>query len=95
MIGPQYSYFDTNYSFGNMAYLYYQGAREIIGKYSDWKNVGRWVLKGSRAYEIIRPVFRQIVSLETGEEEHALSGFVPSRCIFTLSQTGGPELPPK
>lgn len=95
-MGPQYTYF-RELSFGNQAYLWMQGAREIVGKYIDWPKVGRHVIAGSKAYEIIRPVFRKIATIDVeGQEveEELLTGFVPSRCMFTLSQTDGPEVPP-
>lgn len=91
-MGPQYSYFYT-YSVGNMAYLWMQGAREIAGKYRDWPKVGRHVIAGRKAYEIIRPTFRTVLN-EAGEEEEVFTGFVGSRCIFTLGQTEGEQLPP-
>jgi hypothetical protein len=94
-MGPQYTYF-RELSLGNQAYLYMQGAREIVGKYIDWPKVGRHVIAKSRAYEIIRPWFRKIAAEVDGEEAEAelLGGFVPSRCMFILSQTEGEPLPP-
>lgn len=91
-MGPQYSYFYP-YSLGNQAYLWMQGAREIIGKYRDWLNVGRHVLSGGKAYEIFRPNLIKVTSDE-GLEEEVLAGWLRSRCIFTLSQTEGEALPP-
>lgn len=67
-LGPQYSYF-RDFSPGNMAYLWMQGAREIVGKQIDWTKVGRHVIKSGRAYEIIRPIFRRVVTLETEDDE--------------------------
>ena len=89
-MGPQYNYF-RELSFGNQAYLYYQGAREIVGKFIDWKKVGRHVIAGSKAFEIIRPIFYK---RETEDEEEVLRGFTGSRCMFTLSQTDGEAVPP-
>lgn len=95
-IAPYYSYFHP-YSFTNMTYLYAQGAREIAGTYKAWQTVGRHVVRGSEAYEIIRPIIveRPIDGDEEGQTEPALVGFRPVRCIFTLSQTVGEPLPPK
>src|SRR5262249_21205666 len=75
-MGPQYSYF-RELSFGNQAYLYMQGAREIVGKFIDWKKFGRHVIAGSRAFEIIRPVFYRRET-EDPDEPDVLRGFVPT-----------------
>lgn len=95
-IAPYYSYFHP-YSFTNMAYLYAQGAREIVGTYKAWQTVGRHVVRGNEAYEIIRPIIveRPVEGDEDGKTEPVLIGFKPVRCIFTLSQTEGEPLPPK
>lgn len=95
-IAPYYSYFHP-YSFTNMVYLYQQGAREIVGTYRAWQTVGRHVVRGSKAYEIIRPIIveQPIPDDPDGETEPALIGFKPVRCIFTLSQTDGEALAPK
>lgn len=103
-LSPAYTYF-RELSYGNQAYLYMQGAREIVGKFIDWPKVGRHVIAKSKAYEIIRPVFRKVGRLalegagveepvEPEEPEQVLTGFVPSRCMFTLRQTEGEEVPP-
>lgn len=93
-LGAHYSYF-RNLSLGNMALLYAQGAREIVGKFHDWPKVGRHVLKNNRAFEIIRPIF-YMRKTEDDEEVEALRGFKPVKCMFTLSQTEGePVAPPQ
>ncbi len=82
-----------NYSFLNQIYLRLQGVAEPIATYKRWQAIGRQVLKGSKAKEIIRPIFAKLNEAE-GETEPQIIGFKPVRCIFTLSQTEGEELPP-
>jgi len=90
-MGP-HSYF-YEYSLGNQAYLWMQGARGFIGKYKDWPKVGRHVLAGSKASEIIRPHFIKVECQDDIVEE-VLVGWMGSRCIFTYSQTEGEPIPP-
>ncbi len=53
----------------------------------------RQVLKGAKAKEIIRPIIIRRKE-EDGDVEEQIVGFKPVRCIFTLSDTDGDELPP-
>lgn len=91
-MGSVYSRF-YNYSFLNQMYLYIQGVAEPVATYKRWQAIGRQVLKGSKAKEIICPM---VVKQKdgTGEEKEAVIGFKPVRCIFGLSETEGDELPP-
>ncbi len=82
-----------NYSFFNQIYLRMQGVREPVATYNRWQEVGRQVVKGAKAKEIVRPILAKN-RVENGEEEPVLLGFKPVKCIFTLSETEGPELPP-
>lgn len=81
------------YSFLNVVNLWHQGVAEPVATLKRWNAIGRKVLKGAKAKEIIRPI---IITRDNdlGEPEQAVVGFKPIRCIFTLSQTEGPELPP-
>jgi len=90
-LGQTYSRF-YNYSFLNQMYLRLQGVREPVATYQRWQEIGRQVVKGAKAKEIIRPIFAKP---EPGEndKEPTLIGFKPVKCIFTLSETEGPELP--
>lgn len=91
-VGSTYNRF-YDYSFMNQMYLRMQGVCEPVATYERWKRLGRQVIRGARAKEIIRPV---IIKRETdeGEVEEALVGFKPVRCIFGVSDTIGKELPP-
>jgi hypothetical protein len=99
-VGNTYNRF-YEYSFLNQMYLLMQGVHEPIATWSRWKKLGRHVLSGVKAKEIIRPV---IVGAKTqkGEEDAdepieavpTLIGFKSVRCIFALSDTEGDELPP-
>jgi hypothetical protein len=100
-IAPYYSYFGEPYSATNMAYLFIQGAREIVGLKRQWQSVGREPFPNAwrNRYRIWVPWFRQIVKLDpdTGEEkpEKVLGGFNDVACIYTYSQTTGEAIKPK
>jgi hypothetical protein len=87
-----YNRFRT-YSYTNQAYLWEQGAREPVASMKVWNALGRTVLAGSKAYEIIVPIFTK-KDKEDPEAEPVIIGFRPLRRIFTYSQTKGEELPP-
>ena len=91
-VGATYNRFYP-YSYTNQMYLRLQGVREPVATYRRWQAIGRQVLKGARAKEIIRPV---VVTIETeaGEQLEQVVGFAPFRGIFALSDTTGPDLPP-
>lgn len=82
-----------NYSYLNQIYLRMQGVQEPVATLKRWNAIGRTVLNGSKAKEIIRPL---IVEQKQDDDtiENRLVGFKPIRCIFTLSETEGAELPP-
>jgi hypothetical protein len=82
-----------NYSTGNCILLYMQGVREPVNTYNRWKDMGRQVLKGSKAKTIMRPILIK----ETGDdglEREKLKGFKYLNCLFPVSATEGDELPP-
>jgi hypothetical protein len=90
------------YSFLNRIFLRMQGVHEPVATYARWKALGRQVLKGSKAKEIIRPI---LVHVQHGEHEDGkggeerepedrVIGFKPVRCIFTVSETEGADPPP-
>lgn len=90
-IGGVYNRF-YEYSFLNQMLLRMQGVIEPVATYDRWKSIGRQVLKGSKAKEIVRPIFIEVED-ESGEPQR-ITRFKPVRCIFGLSDTDGPELPP-
>lgn len=81
------------YSWLNCVYLRLQGVAEPVATYKRWQSLGRQVLKGSKAKEIVRPIFIEKKN-DAGEIESRITKFKPVRCIFGLSDTEGPELPP-
>ncbi len=81
-----------NYSYLNQIYLRIQGIQEPVATLKRWNAIGRTVLKGSKAKEIIRPLIVE-QKQEDDTVESRLIGFKVVRCIFTLSDTEGAELP--
>ncbi len=80
-----------SYSFLNQIYLLMQGARGPVATYKRWAAIGRQVVKGAKAKEIIVPLVKK--ESEDNKVEATLIGFKPVKCIFTLSETEGDELP--
>jgi N-terminal domain of anti-restriction factor ArdC len=91
-VGNVYSRF-YEYSFLNQMFLRMQGVYEPVATMKRWNALGRTVLSGSKAKEIIVPIFARKPK-EDEDEEAAIIGFRAVRRIFTLSQTEGEELPP-
>lgn len=89
-----------DYSFGNMMLFLMQGIREPVASYSRWKSLGRQVVRGARAKEVIVPILVNEKPSEEDELEEKrervarLIGFKAVRAVFTLSQTEGKDLPP-
>lgn len=82
-----------NYSFLNQLLLLQQGIREPVATYKRWADIGRQVVKGSVAKEIIRPI-TVTKKDDDGEVEDTYTRFKMVRCIFGVSDTTGEELPP-
>src|SRR5947199_10596029 len=80
------------YSFANQAHLWEQGAREPVASLKKWNELGRRVIAGSHAYEIIAPIHAR-KDRNDPDAEPAVIGFKPVRRIFTYSQTEGEPLP--
>lgn len=91
-MGDTYNRF-YQYTFLNQLLLLMQGIREPIGTMKTWNALGRSVLKGSKAYQIVRPITIMKKNHE-GEVEATFTRFKPVRCIFAYSQTTGAEPPP-
>lgn len=87
------------YSLTNMLLFRIQGIHEPVASYSRWQSIGRHVLKGSHAKEVIVPVLinepaPEDEPIEERRERVAkLIGFKVVRAVFALSDTDGPELP--
>lgn len=91
-LGNTYNRF-YDYSFFNQLLLYMQGVREPVATYKRWQALGRQVQKGSKAKTIMRPLFKK-EKADDGTEESRLIGFKYVKCLFTVSETEGNELPP-
>lgn len=90
-VGNVYNRFYT-YSFLNQMFLAMQHVKEPVATYNRWQTLGRQVLKGSKAYSIVRPIFIE-KKAEEGDVPDKLLRFKPVKCLFTVSQTEGDELP--
>jgi len=90
--GNTYNRFYT-YSFLNQLALSMQGVAEPVATYKRWQEMDRQVLKGSKAKAILRPVMFSKEN-EFGIKEQRIGGFKWVRCLFTLSETEGEDLPP-
>ncbi len=82
-----------SYSIANQVYLHLQGVHEPAATWGRWKDFGRHVKRGAKAKFIIRPIFRTETDVD-GNTVQQLIGFKPVPCIFALSDTEGPDLPP-
>jgi N-terminal domain of anti-restriction factor ArdC len=91
-IGNTYSRFHQ-YSFLNNLLLRTQGVEGPVATYDRWRSVGRQVLKGSKAAEIVRPITIAKKN-DDGEVESSFTRFKFVRCIFGYNQTEGDELLP-
>jgi hypothetical protein len=81
------------YSIGNCILLRIQGANEPVNTLKRWNAMNRRVIAGSTAYSIMVPMISRRRD-DDGEEQRLLRGFRLSKCLFTVSQTEGEELPP-
>src|SRR5659263_707122 len=69
------------WSFLNRLLMYYNGTDDARG-FNQWKQAGRYIKKGSKAFYILAPMFKKITeekTLESGEivreEKQILAGF--------------------
>ena len=62
----------------NQILLLMQGVREPVATYERWRSIGRQVLKGSKAAEIVRPITVTRKN-DDGEVESTSPG--SSRCV--------------
>lgn len=81
------------YSFGNQMLLHMQGVEEPVNTFKRWADMGRQVLRGSKAKAIMVPLIYKTKN-EAGQDEERLRGFKLKNCLFTVSDTEGDELPP-
>src|SRR5215217_5227825 len=69
-MGDTYNRF-YQYTFLNQLLLLMQGIREPIGTMKTWNALGRSVLKGSKAYQIVRPITIMKKNDEGEERRHS------------------------
>jgi len=97
-----------NYSLSNLFLIWSQCPEfSLVAGFNQWKRVGRYVKKGSKAIWILAPmvsskyVLKKIVSDDTSEddepevkdeyEKKVITGFIPVH-VFDYSQTDGDDL---
>lgn len=94
-VGNEYNRFH-NYSWGNLVLLWSQGvAPQPVATYKKWQELGRQVLRGAKAREIIRPItVKSKDQVDDQGNPKTYTRFKPVRCLFPLSETTGADLPP-
>lgn len=96
-VGQTYSRFH-DYSPRNVAFLMMQGCpQEPVATYAKWKELGRQVQKGEKAYAILRPIQVRVAGEEVAgikvEDDQVFRRFKIVNALFAYSQTAGEELP--
>lgn len=98
-LGNVYSRFH-DYSLTNCLLFLMQGLHEPVASYSRWQSLGRQVVKGAKAKEVIVPLLvnekpPEDETLEEKRERAArLIGFKVVRAVFGVSDTEGKDLSP-
>lgn len=98
-IATCYSLFH-DYSFGNQMWLWFQFAgRGVkpcpVATYNRWKELGRQIQKGSKAYRMCVPSIKTKIDEETGEKVIANVRFFDASKWFALSDTDGEDFEQK
>jgi len=78
------------WSFTNRTIMFLSGTGDARG-FRQWRQVNRWVKKGSKAIYILVPCFKKQVDEETGEEMEMLR-FFKSTPVFRYEDTDGEKL---
>lgn len=80
------------WSITNRIIMFCIGHTEDARGFKQWQEVGRYVKKGSRAFDIIAPMTKKVKDEETGEDKVIVIGFraVP---VFRVEDTDGKEMP--
>jgi hypothetical protein len=91
-VGSIYNRFYT-YSFTNQMLLRMQGITEPVATYKRWQSLGRQVMKGSKAREIVRPIVIKRKD-EATDEDVSFKRYKMVKCLFPVSETTGADLPP-
>ncbi len=79
------------WSWGNQLLVVLNGYSDARG-FQQWKEVGRNVKKGEKAFQILGPITKKWRNEETGEERAIVIGY-RSLPVFGLEQTEGRPLP--
>lgn len=83
-----------SYSYGNQLWLMQQGAKEPIASYKGWQKLGRQVVKGARAYYILRPItVKSKTEVDEKGQPLTYTKFKPVKGAFPYSMTEGEDLP--
>ena len=80
----------SKWSFTNRTLMFLSGTADARG-FRQWKEVNRWVKKGSRAIYILVPCMKKEIDEKTGEEKERLYYFKPS-AVFMREDTDGEPL---
>jgi hypothetical protein len=80
------------YSFGNQILLFMQGVTEPVATFKRWADMNRRVKKGAKAKAIYIPRHMKRTDDE-GNTQSFVAGFVLKRCLFSVSDTEGEDLP--
>lgn len=101
-LGDSYNRFH-NYSLTNNLLFLMQGVHEPVASYKRWQSLGRHVLQGAKAKEVIVPLLVKAPSPEPAPEGETIEqkrerlsrliGFKVVRGVFALSDTDGKDVP--
>jgi hypothetical protein len=97
-VGETYSRFHR-YSPRNIGFLALQGCPpQPVATWNKWGELGRHVLKGSKAYSIMRPIKVRAEVKEPQQDPNEdlykfIQRFTIVRALFAVSQTAGDDLP--
>ena len=80
----------AKWSLLNRTLMFFAGSQDARG-YRQWRKVGRYVKKGSKAFYILVPYISKSVNEETGEEEQYLRGYM-CKPVFGVEDTDGDPL---
>lgn len=75
------------WSFLNRILMYLNNTEDARG-FNQWKQAGRYIKKGSKAFYILAPMLKKVIDEKTSEEKQILAGFkgVP---VFRFEDTEG------
>lgn len=86
-----YQYSPANYSLIHWQMILKGRSPEPVATFKRFQDMGRQVVKGSKAMSILRPIM--VKREDEKGEEHAFTRFKMVKCLFSLSDTEGEPLP--